>query len=373
MMIHPAYRKIIGLPLRRYLHTAYIIKPCTGALEQEKQACYLTKTLLNEGSPPNQNNQQNEELIKAVRNSIIETMYFQRDEVFKFPKRMRERTRAWKLGQYKSQMSSKVLMNLLRVIWSSAEARSAGVLETTLSYRPDLVAPWERFGEKIQVSGKYGHLVSGRKLLPLFADEADIERSRDVQVEWDDVISPFFDIHPLETQFEANRGFHPDAPFPCPQKLLTLNNHFWKPSIHFGQGLFYSFAHAMTYALENGGVMGEELLSPVPMQYVSFNGTSLYFVWYQLNTLNFNEHENSVKNLAWTQELRLYDNVTEIVEKGADGPTDYNEYVGKRMSLVDFDRKKLSETLDNKQSVKVGIYGFNEEAASKFIEFMLSS
>ena len=129
----------------------------------------------------------------------------------------------------------------------------------------------------------------------------------------------------------------------------------------------------MAYALEEDGArMGEELQRPVPMQYLSFNGTSLYFVWFQLNTLNFEDDtENCIKNLAWKQELKLYGNVTDVVEKRADGPLDYNDYHGQRMSLVDFDRKKLSETLANEQSVRVGIYDFDPNAAQRFVDFML--
>lgn len=130
----------------------------------------------------------------------------------------------------------------------------------------------------------------------------------------------------------------------------------------------------MNYALQNGGKMGEDMERPIPMQFVSFDGTSLYFVWFQLNTLNLgDEKENGIKNIAWKKEFKLYGSVTEIVEKGAEGPVDYNEYIGKRMSLVDFDRKVNAQTLDNEQRVKVGIYDFNSEAAKRFVDFMLYS
>ena len=137
-------------------------------------------------------------------------------------------------------------------------------------------------------------------------------------------------------------------------------------------GLFYCFAHAMNYALENGAQMGEDLQRPVPMQYLSFNGTSFYFLWFQLNTLNLEgDEQNGIKNIAWKQELKLYGNVTEIVERGADGPLDYNDYVGRRMSLVDFDRKTNAQTLNNEQTARVGIYDFDPEAAQRFVDFML--
>jgi len=130
----------------------------------------------------------------------------------------------------------------------------------------------------------------------------------------------------------------------------------------------------MNYALENGGKMGEDLEHPIPMQFLSFDGTSLYFAWFQLNTLNLrDENQNGIKNIAWKKELKLYGSVTEVVEKGAKGPVDYNEYIGKRMSLVDFDRKVNAQTLDNEQTVRVGIYDFNPEAAKHFVNFMLYS
>lgn len=368
-------RIVISTPSKRCLHNAHIIKPNTHALEQENQASYLTKTIVNKEAPQNvdfnqESNGELSDMVSGIRNSIIETMFFHRDEPLRFPKRMRERTRKIKLAIYKSEMSSQILFNMLNTLWANPASCHPDLVNTTFSYRPDIMAPWSRNGENIQITGKTGHLVSGRKLLKPFAGEEEIKSSDHQQIVWDDIISPFFDLHQLPTIFEPNSGFHPGAPFPCPQKLLTFNPHYWKPTMHFGQGLFYCFAHTMNHALQNGGKMGADLDRPVPMQYLSFDGTTLYFLWYQLNTLDF-ENEGSIKNMAWRQELKLFDNVTEIVEKRAEGPTDYNDYVGKRMSLVDFDRKRLTETLENEHTVRVGIYGFNPDAAKRFVDFML--
>ena len=49
------------------------------------------------------------------------------------------------------------------------------ITDTNLSYRTDIAAPWQRMGQKIQVTGKMGHLVSGRKLLTPFADEDTVQ------------------------------------------------------------------------------------------------------------------------------------------------------------------------------------------------------
>lgn len=107
-----------------------------------------------------------------------------------------------------------------------------------MSYRPDITAPWECLDKRLQVSGKHGHLISGRTLLPQFADTKMIDSTREQVVAWNDIISPFFDLHELPSAFEVNRGFHDKAPFPCPQKLLTINNFRWTTRMNTGQGKF---------------------------------------------------------------------------------------------------------------------------------------
>ena len=114
--------------------------------------------------------------------------------------------------------------------------RNPEIMDTHISYRPDLVAPWQRNGTKIQVSGKFGHLINGRNLITPFAERAVVDITLNEDVVWDEVTSPFFDIHQLESVFQPNRGFYSDSPFPCPQKMMALNNHFWTPTMHFGQG-----------------------------------------------------------------------------------------------------------------------------------------
>lgn len=113
--------------------------------------------------------------------------------------------------------------------------------------------------------------------------------------------------------------------------------------------------------------MGKDLKTPIPIQFLAFNGTSFYFVWYQLNTLNFSKDNHTVKNLAWTNEQKLYDHVTDKLPE----PNDFISYSGNRTSLVDFDRRKLAETYENKQYIKVAIEDFNPKAAEMFLDFML--
>ena len=106
-----------------------------------------------------------------------------------------------------------------------------------MSYRPNLSASWERLEKTLQVSGKIGHLINGRQLLPQLADQEMIESTRNQNVIWDDIISPFFDLHEYDmTSLSPKRGFYDNAPFPCPQKLLTVNNFRWVKRMNTGQG-----------------------------------------------------------------------------------------------------------------------------------------
>ena len=89
----------------------------------------------------------------------------------------------------------------------------------------------------MQVNGKLGHLICGKKLLPTFASHNEIEESRDTDIIWDDVISPFFDMQQFPTQFEPNRGFYDNSPFTCPQNLILLNSWRWKTRMKTGQGM----------------------------------------------------------------------------------------------------------------------------------------
>ena len=108
---------------------------------------------------------------------------------------------------------------------------------------------------------------------------------------------------------------------------------------------------------------GKELRSPIPFQCISFDGEIFTFVCYQLNTLNFKD-DSGIKNFAWiSSENKLYNNVREeIFQKdfvSKNQTNEYVEYTGKRVSLTDFNRKRLSETFEDEQVMQVLIDDFN--------------
>jgi len=358
---------------RRLLHPAYVIFPNTRAQEQEKQACYLTNTIvqddfINKRDSTVLSDLERDEIVAAMRRSIIEVNYFHRDEEVSWKKMTKDTMIKRLKSKFKAQYSTQIIFNFLKVLWCSNIESTSGLLSSSMSFRPDIVAPWERDEQKLQVCGKHGHLVRGKSLLPIFANADEIEETRNVGVIWDDIISPFFDLHQYPSKFIANQGFHQDSPYPCPQTLLITNPQQWTSRVNTGQGVFYSFAHALTYAVNNGEHFGEDLKQPVPMQCIIFNGTSLFFIRYQLNTLNFTK-KDGVKNMAWIiSDEKLYDEVTTAKTSAS---TDYVDYTSERVSLVDYNRKKLSETFKNEQTERVFLEGFNRNAVDLFIDFML--
>jgi len=273
---------------------------------------------------------------------------------------------------------------MLRVVESAPVASDVG--PNSLSYGSEVCAPWERLGKKIQVSGRHGHLISGKKLLPLFAGRDEIESTRGIDVSWMDLISPFFDLQEYETNFTPESGFHPDTPFPCPQTLIAINPLRMKSHQNTGQAVFYTFAHALNYALAQGEQMGSDLVNPVPIQCVVFNGLSFDFVCYQLNTLDFSEDNTGLKNMAWIcSEQELYNEVTEesyeVIEEEEEGEEpsipalpssgEFQEFSSKRASLTEFNRRKLSRTLPDEKLVRLCVDGFNREAVDVFTDFVL--
>jgi len=371
--------------LKRCLHAVLNVQPSTHLQEQENQASYLTKTLVYHDTLPTTYSQrvsipddERNAIRAAVKKSIIETNYFHRDEALMFPRRPRwtAHRKAWKMEEWKNQLTVQVLINMLRIVWSAKCYQEVGA--QTLTYRSDLVAPWERFGKKVQVSGKHGHLVSGKSLLGLFAGEEEVSNTAHQELQWSDVISPFFDMPEVKSNYVANRGLHDGAPYPCPQTLMLTNSIRWKDRFHTGNAVFFSFAQAMTYALSQGEVMGKDLVNPVPMQCIVFDGSSFYFVFYQLNTLNFSDDNQGIKNMAWIiNNQKLYGHVSDrqtqsLLGTEEEESLDFIEYTAKRTSLVDFDRKKLTETLSNEETRKVYIEGFNKTPVDMFVNILLN-
>lgn len=352
-------------------HNAYIIQHTTRTLEQELQAGYLTKTVItNHDLPPTRNNNlpadEKEAMIEAIKRCIVDVNYFQRDEKKKLGRKWSNKRQLDNMNFWRSELSQHVLLNMMRVVWTSP---SGGALQGlhSLSHRTQVTAPWTRLGDEIEVRGALdGHMINGKHMLPLFASHDEVAASAEHPISWDDIISPFFDMHKAAAQGRPNSGFHKDAPFPFPQTLILLKDMSWRTHMRTGQAIYFSFAQALNCALAQGEQMGEDLKNPISIQCCVFNGVYFDFVCYQLNTLDFSSNEG-VKNMAWVRaDQKLYTNVSDLKVLSK------QRYVfpTERVSLVDYDRKRLSETFQDRKDLTVTLEGFNPDTAGTFLDFL---
>ena len=118
--------KVQILKQKRLLHSVYNVTPNTRCQEQQNQACYLTKTVLKNELPPsfiNIPSTERENIIEAVKRCIIETNYFHRDAELILPKRWTPHRKAWGMEVFKSGLAIQVLLNMLKIIWSTESSR----------------------------------------------------------------------------------------------------------------------------------------------------------------------------------------------------------------------------------------------------------
>jgi len=380
-MLKTRFHRTHRLIQKRLFHSVYCIKPNERCLEQENQACFLTKTVVQRQLPPslvNLTSVERDTINDQVKQCIINTNHFHGTPPT-FPARWKEGRREFHRNVWRWKTADHTLLNILRVLWSTDVA--ANLEPHSYTYQTELVAPWERLGNKVQVTGRHGNLISGKKLLPLFANEAEVNETCDVDIAWDDLISPFFGIQQQLTKYEPRSGFASDGPFPCPQTFIAVNPIQMKTHFNTGESVFFSFAHALNYALASGEKMGEDLINPVPIQGIVFNGKTFDFVCYQLNTLNFSDEQGGKKNIAWILGAQqLYDKIAEEkydlwdddrIAQLADA--DYEDYVSIRRSLEDFDRKVLTKTFRNKKNIRVSISNYNPDVVNVLTDFVLRS
>ena len=113
---------------RRFLHSSYMVFPMTRAQEQEKQACYLTNTIIQDGFVGKRNDRilsdaARDEMVEAMRRNIIEVNYFHRDEEVSWRKKTSDNMIQRIKSKFKAEYSSQIILGLIKVLWSSNVAR----------------------------------------------------------------------------------------------------------------------------------------------------------------------------------------------------------------------------------------------------------
>ena len=97
-----------------------------------------------------------------------------------------------------------------------------GLLDTSLTYKPHVSAYWER-EHKIQVAGHYGFLLSSKNPLKQVADRNEVIKSKEIEVEKPDIISPLFHLNTSKkTNLKVETGFYNNSPFPNPHTFIMV-------------------------------------------------------------------------------------------------------------------------------------------------------
>ena len=83
-------------------------------------------------------------------------------------------------------------------------------------------ANWER-EHTILVSGHLGFLLSSKIPLKQVADRNEIEKSKEIQVENPEIISPVFHLPLTRIRPKFDTGFHSSPPFPYPHTFIIVS------------------------------------------------------------------------------------------------------------------------------------------------------
>jgi len=280
------------LHLRDYCHAAamenYLYHPKSRPLEPEVQTLNLTKTLhMGEISSCLQDividAATRESMMPKFRQNIIQTRLINFD------------------GEIatRDKCALPLMQNMLRVVWSSTN-RFPGLLETSLTYKPHVSTYWER-AHKIQVAGHVGFLLSSKNQLKQVADSEEVKKTKEIEVEKPDIISPLFHLNTSKkTNPKFETGFYNNSPFPYPHTFIMVCEDIKQNTSQLvGQGIMFSCARLVADAVQKHNYqMGDELEKPLATQCILTDGIRLTFIHYQLNTLSFSD-DGGIKNMAW--------------------------------------------------------------------------
>lgn len=112
---------------KRFMHSAFNFYPMSRCQEQQNQACYLTKTIIKNDLPTSSvvdiPAEERENIVESIKRSIMETNYFHRDKEVKPTRHMRPKKRVTLMEEFRCGLSMQVLLNMLKVVWSTEIAR----------------------------------------------------------------------------------------------------------------------------------------------------------------------------------------------------------------------------------------------------------
>ncbi|XP_032829051.2 large ribosomal subunit protein mL37 [Petromyzon marinus] len=319
---------------------AFVFHQRTQAVEGERQALWLTKTVLRPGLPPS---------LQAL--VPVATAEAEAGDLSARVLRAVEHARMWDLGETRPPRHRfcEVLWRDLMTVCHSLAPRYPGILERSLVEGAKIGVSWQRGPERVHARGPHGAVLAGRAPLGRIASPEETESASAEPLPDFSPISPLIDLQRVRvTHTATTTGIREGFPYPHAHTLFLLEGLDECCRLSATQlrakMLVFSFAHALAQARTLYGEAPVRLLPvPVVVQSVATDGRVFHFSALQLNTTEL-PGDDGPRNVAWTLgDQPLYD-------------------FAKTQPLV---HKRIVQ-------VPVGVSGFNSSTFYTFLAFFLN-
>ena len=297
--------------LQQTLTSAYIFHPNIQTVEADKQMLIWTKTLPIETPPSVFTNLMKEVNLEPIKNimetTILASRLYEKREVKKKSKNKPKDLTKGTHENFPSSLLQNQFKNVMGFARTYPQLRNLNpVAEVQVS------ASWKVQGEVLSVYGKPGTFINSKRSVPQFYGLDIVEESKNVPLGSFAALGPihlFTDLTKYLIRETACTGFIQDkAFFPHFHTLFLIDNGDYKPPPSKGvpeiqmlqRGLLFTFARLLAQAVSKHGneILGNVLPEPECAQCILTDGNRFSFLWYQLNTLDTNDPENGVKNVA---------------------------------------------------------------------------
>ncbi|XP_041373377.1 39S ribosomal protein L37, mitochondrial-like [Gigantopelta aegis] len=304
----PRFYKPIPVEERPDYHEeqAYIAMPHTRLIEGVKQACILTKSECRTGFPPSVH-----ELIGQVEipnQDLLLQRYIMQAHVWdptqeKLPKRIDTSKVGWKFnreyGIPRGRSATMLMKNMLRLCQTLAGRYPSIANDFRLIYKPYLGTHYYYKDKLINIQGLSEWLLSSRNPLLPFADVDEVDGTAAKPLDTIYPIFPTIDLlkeHCYSVQNQT--GFVKECSHSHPHTIFVSHHNYWTNDQRQAKCLLFAFGYAVANARKRFGDRIQTLPEPISVQCVNMDETSINFLFFQLNTLNFGS-DDGVKNIAW--------------------------------------------------------------------------
>lgn len=271
---------------------AYVFHPKKQTMEADLQMFQWTKTQDLDQAPPAITDIKNrglgklESLSQLVRTNIIKS------RIYDFQEEEEE-------SNYPKEYPSGLLQNMLKTVFSHAN-QYPQLSGLNIADSAPVMATWLCQNEPLSVRGRPGTFINSKKPLSQFYDDATVTASSEYTFQSLGPASVYHDLEKYSVKTKPVGGLREGSAFPYFHTLLIVECGR-VPEIQLLQkAMVYTFGRLTTQAVHKYGteIIGRPIPEPECAQCIVTNGQRFSFVWYQLNTLDLQELNSGVKNLA---------------------------------------------------------------------------